>query len=48
MEQNSFLFQQTSLLGWTHRQTIEYVMDKKLASYDTSVSKKEAIPVVFG
>ena len=31
MEQNSFLFQQTSLLGRTHKQTLEYIMHKSFS-----------------
>ena len=31
MEQNSFLFQQTSLLGRTHQQTLEYIMHKSFS-----------------
>lgn len=33
MEQNSFLFQQTSRLGMSHRDTLRYLIDRACASY---------------
>lgn len=46
MEQNSFLFQQTSLLGWTHRDTLHYLIHKNLPSR-VDESHKILIPIVF-
>lgn len=47
MEQNSFLFQQTSLLGRSHRDTIHYLIHKQMPPV-IDHSHKTIIPVVFG
>ena len=47
MEQNSFLFQQSSLLWRTHQDTIHYLIHKTLPQ-TIDYSNKIIIPVVFG
>jgi len=48
MEQNSFLFQQAALLGLSHRQLLDYIINKKITKPDASKEKREEIPVIFG
>jgi D-alanine--D-alanine ligase len=49
MEQNSFLFQQAALLGLSHGQLIDYIINKKISGKPASKDKKrENIPVIFG
>lgn len=49
MEQNSFLFQQAALLGLSHRQLLDYIIDKKISAPESQVlAKWESIPVIFG
>lgn len=47
MEQNSFLFQQAALFGISHRQLLDYIINKKINPPDNSENKEE-IPVIFG
>lgn len=47
MEQNSFLFQQPALLGMSHRQVLEYVLNKKI-DQKKFPQKRIGIPVLFG
>lgn len=37
MEQNSFLFQQTSRLGFSHRDTLRYLVERACSSYGISI-----------
>jgi D-alanine--D-alanine ligase len=46
MEQNSFIFQQAAVLGLSHRQLLDYIIDKKIDPADKK--GKEDIPVIFG
>lgn len=48
MEQNSFLFQQAALLGLSHRQLLDYLIDKKIEKTLQIKDKREEIPVIFG
>lgn len=47
MEQNSFLFQQPALLGFSHRQVLEYILNKKI-THKKSAKKRIDVPVLFG
>lgn len=47
MEQNSFLFQQPALLGLTHRQVLDYLLNKKIDHKNFS-KKRHDLPVLFG
>lgn len=48
MEQNSFLFLQPGLLGFSHRQTLQYILEKKITRRVKDGLVREAIPVIFG
>ncbi len=51
MEQNSFFFQQSAILGINHSQLLDYLMTKKIDKKNrpSNVNKKrEEIPVIFG
>jgi len=48
MEQNSFLFQQASILGLSHRQLVDFIITKKVNSSASNCNKKHDIPVLFG
>ncbi len=48
MEQNSFLFQQAALLGLSHRQLLDYIINKKISDSKRSHDSREEIPVIFG
>lgn len=48
MEQNSFLFQQAALLGLSHSQLLDYIINKKITKKDSHGDKREEIPVIFG
>ena len=48
MEQNSFLFQQAAILGLSHTQLLDYVINKKVEAIDQEAEGKEKIPVIFG
>lgn len=48
MEQNSFLFQQSALLGFSHGQLLEYIIDKRISRLSKKLLKREEIPVIFG
>lgn len=46
MEQNSFIFQQAAVIGFSHRQLLDYIIEGKVDRQD--LSGKETIPVIFG
>ena len=49
MEQNSFLFQQAALLGLSHSQLLDYIINKKInRSVRAADQNREEIPVIFG
>lgn len=48
MEQNSFLFQQAALLGLSHRQLLDYLINKKIDPPSNDDEKREDLPVIFG
>lgn len=56
MEQNSFLFRQSSLLGMTHRETLEYIVRNACQRYgldfpkqiEPSSAGKKSVYVLFG
>ncbi len=48
MEQNSFLFQQAALLGLSHRQLLDYIINKKISKPTQADEKREEIPIIFG
>ncbi len=48
MEQNSFLFQQSALLGISHRQLLDYIVNKKIFKPSDDNTNREKIPVIFG
>ncbi|MCC7197042.1 hypothetical protein IT413_02480 [Candidatus Peregrinibacteria bacterium] len=48
MEQNSFLFQAGALVGLSHRQLLNYIIEKKIDAPSEAEEKREAIPVIFG
>ncbi len=48
MEQNSFLFQQAALFGISHKQLLDYIINKKIEKSSSSNNEKEEIPVIFG
>lgn len=48
MEQNSFLFQQAALLGLSHRQLLDYIINKKITKPSVAEKKREEIPIIFG
>lgn len=47
MEQNSFLFQQAALFGISHRQLLDYIINKKIDAPSVNTDREE-IPVIFG
>lgn len=46
MEQNSFLFLQPALLGFSHRQLLQYILEKRVTK--SSRQGRVPIPVIFG
>ena len=48
MEQNSFLFQQPALLGLSHTQLLDYLINKKTYPPSSDAKQRELIPVIFG
>lgn len=48
MEQNSFLFQQAALLGLSHSQLLDYIINKKIQKFSKKQPSRENIPVLFG
>lgn len=48
MEQNSFLFQQASILGLSHGQLLDYIINKKIYPEAPHSRSRELIPVIFG
>ncbi len=48
MEQNSFLFQQAALLGLSHSQLLDYIINKKITKPTQADRMREEIPVIFG
>jgi len=48
MEQNSFLFQAAALLGLSHRQLLDYIVEKKIDPPTAAQENREPIPVLFG
>ncbi len=48
MEQNSFLFQQAALFGISHRQLLDYIVNKKIYPPNEIKQNRENIPVIFG
>jgi len=48
MEQNSFLFQQAGILGLSHRQLLDYIIEKNISCEASSSDNRETIPVIFG
>jgi D-alanine--D-alanine ligase len=49
MEQNSFLFQQPGFLGMSHRQVLQYILEKKITrTSEKDRDVREEIPVFFG
>ncbi len=46
MEQNSFIFQQAAILGLSHRQLLDYIINKKIDPH--RIDNQEKIPVIFG
>jgi D-alanine--D-alanine ligase len=48
MEQNSFIFQQASLLGLSHRQLLDYIINKKIDLQTKKEIVKEDLPIIFG
>jgi D-alanine--D-alanine ligase len=47
-EQNSFLFQQASILGLSHSQLLDYIINKSISPLTKEQKAREAIPVIFG
>ncbi len=48
MEQNSFLFQQAALFGISHRQLLDYIVNKKIYPPSEIKQYREKTPVIFG
>lgn len=48
MEQNSFLFQAGALIGLSHRQLLNYIVEKNIEAPSEEEENREAIPVLFG
>ncbi|MBU0668377.1 ATP-grasp domain-containing protein, partial [Patescibacteria group bacterium] len=48
MEQNSFLFQQAALFGISHKQLLDYIINKKIEKPSPSEKSREELPVIFG
>ncbi len=48
MEQNSFLFQQAALLGLSHGQLLDFIINKSITRQSKQLRSRESIPVIFG
>ncbi len=48
MEQNSFLFQQAALIGLSHQQLLDYILEKKIYPPTKEQQEREALPIIFG
>lgn len=49
MEQNSFLFQQAALLGLSHRQLLDFIINKRISPPERRVlERREDVPIIFG
>lgn len=48
MEQNSFLFQQAALFGISHRQLLDYIVNKTIYKPSEIKQHREKVPVIFG